>query len=157
MPWTPTVVSGCQRLSAVVSGCQRLSADGAYRRRETGSGPAEGPVGAEVLGCRTRVAFESRSLVVWPGEDLDQASQRGQVVGDRGLECLFDEVVARDVHGVHAVHDRGVRAQRPPPFGPGVEPCEVEEQTACRLGVAPGRGAQLAEEAGVVDVTLPQQ
>jgi hypothetical protein len=121
------------------------------------SGAAEGPVGAEVLRGGGGIALEAGTLVERGGDGVEQAVQRVQVAAGRGVEGLLDQVVARDVDGVDAVHRLALGSQGAPPLDPGVDPRQVEEQAAHGLGVAAGGLGQPPEEGGVVDAAGLEQ
>ena len=97
----PGAASTPRRWSA---SCPRPRPDALTSRRTSVASPKLG-------GRRRGVALEARALVERRGEHVDEALERREVAGRRGRQRLLDEVVARDVDRVDAVHRLGDRVR----------------------------------------------
>ncbi len=91
------------------------------------------------------VVVEARALIERTGDGVQEAMVRREVA-DRGLgEGVLDEVVARDVKRVHAVHHVRVGRERRPAAEPAGEPLGGGDHGGERVRVAPSYAGEGAE------------
>src|SRR6516162_3589362 len=76
--------------------------------RDTPLGAAEGFIGPEILGSRTGVALEAGSFVIRRGHGVEEPPKWIEFAGRRRVQSLLDQMIARNVDRVGAVHRFGV-------------------------------------------------